>query len=126
MSNRVLFGNNGSQFVARVAKPGFDVSSSDLSQFSMHESFTTLIPVAKGTVTLGVGGSTSFTASSIIGKCPLAVLKSAEGILPCSPYANGFFRGSFFMRVFPTTGACFLYNEYATSLTITYALFIAP
>lgn len=126
MSNRLLFGNNGSQFVARVTKPGYDVSSTDLSHFSMHESFTTLIPVAKGTVTLGVGGSTSFTATSIIGKCPLVVLKSAEGILPCSPYANGFFRGSFFMRVFPASGTCTLYNEYATSLTITYALFIAP
>jgi hypothetical protein len=126
MTNRVVFGNLSSQFVARVTKPGFDVTSTDLSQFSMHESFTTLIPVAKGTVTLGVGGTASFSASEIIGRCPLVVLKSAEGILPCSPYANGFFRGSFFMRVFPATGACVLYNEYATSLTITYALFIAP
>ena len=126
MSNRVLFGNNGSQFVARVSRPGYDVSSSNLDHFSMHEDFTTLIPVAKATVTLGTGGSSSFTAASIIGRCPLVVLKSAEGILPCSPYYNGYFRGSFFLRVFPTTGSCVLYNEYATSLTITYALFIAP
>lgn len=126
MSNRVLFGNNGSQFVARVTKPGYDVSSSDLSHFSMHESFTTLIPVAKGSVVLGVGASTGFTASAIVGKCPFVVLKSAEGILPVPPFANNYFRGSFFMRVNPASGACTLYNEYATSLTITYALFIAP
>tara|TARA_R100000655_G_scaffold3535_2_gene12268 strand:+ start:2138 stop:2515 length:378 start_codon:yes stop_codon:yes gene_type:complete len=125
MSDRVLFGNNGSQFVARVTKPGYDVSSSDLSHFSMHESFTTLIPIAKGTVVLGVGASTGFTASAMIGKCPFVVLKSAEGILPVSP-TPGFAKGSFFMRVNPATGACSLYNEYASTLTITYAVFIAP
>lgn len=125
MTNRVLIGNNGSQFVARVSKPGKDVSSATLDDFSMHEAFTTLIPLARGTVTLGVGASTSFTVSALIGKTPFVVLKSAEGILPVSPYLN-FFRGSFFMRVYPGSGACYLFNEYATSLTITYAIFIAP
>lgn len=125
MTNRVMFGNSGSQFVARVAKPTKDVSSADLADFSMHETFSTLIPAARGTVTLGVGGSLSFTVSAIIGKVPFVVLKSDEGILPASPHLN-WARGSYFMRVVPTTGACTLYNEYATSLTITYAIFMSP
>jgi hypothetical protein len=120
-----MFGNNGSQFVARVAKPGKTVASADLSDFSLHEAFSTLVPIARGTETLVTGGSTTFTLSEIIGKAPFVVLKSTEGILPVSPLLN-YFRGSFFMRVVPTTGVCTLHNEYATTLTITYAIFIAP
>lgn len=124
MTDRIMFGNNGSQFVARVAKPGKDVSSTDLADFTLHEDFTTLIPIARGTVTLGVDANTSFTLPEIVGKHPFVVLKSDEGILPVSPYF--IFRGTYFLRMVPTTGVCTLYNRYSTSLTITYAVFITP
>ncbi|MBC7280046.1 hypothetical protein [Hoeflea sp.] len=124
MTDRIMFGSNGSKFVARVSKPGVDVSSTNLADFVLHEDFTTLIPVARGTVTLGVGASTSFTLPSIIGKHPFVVLKSDEGILPVSPWFN--LRGTYFLRLVPATGACTIYNEYSTSLTITYAVFITP
>ncbi|MCY0146146.1 hypothetical protein OEG84_25020 [Hoeflea sp. G2-23] len=125
MNDRVMFGNNGSKFVARVSKPGKDVASTDLADFSLHEDFSTLIPIARGTTTLATGASTSFTLSSIIGKHPFVVMKSSDGILPVAPYLN-FYRGTYYLRVIPTTGVCTLYNEYATSLTITYAIFISP
>ncbi len=125
MTNRIMFGNNGTKFVARVAKPTKDVSSTDLADFSLHEDFNTLIPVARGTVTLATGASSSFTHTSLIGKHPFVVLKSSEGVLPVSPYQN-FYRGTYYLRMIPTTGACTIYNEYYISLTITYAIFISP
>ncbi len=123
--DRVIFGNNGSQFVARVSKPGKDVSSTNLEDFSLHEAFSTLIPIARGTVTLVTGASTSFTLSEIIGKHPFVVLKSDEGILPIAPYST-YLRGGYYLNLVPTTGVCTLYNQYETTLTITYAIFISP
>jgi hypothetical protein len=126
MSDRILFGNNGSGFVARVAKPGADVTSTDLADYALHEEFSTLIPIARGTETLATGTNTSFTLPSLIGKHPFVVMKSDEGILPSPPYLGGYLRGSYFFRINPTSGHCVLYNNYKIALTITYAIFISP
>lgn len=124
MSERVMFGHNGTQFVARVARPTKAVTSTDLADYAMHEAFSTLVPVRRGTVTLAAGASTSFTESAVVGKYPFVVMKSVEGRLPSSPYWGT--SKSFYMQIVPTTGACVLKNDYTTALTITYAIFISP
>jgi len=81
MTDRMVLGIQGGSPVFRITKPGYDISSTDISKFIIREDSFTFHPVisgsrtftGNGTVNVGVGG---------LSEPPFIILKSSDDALP--------------------------------------------
>jgi len=130
MTERIVMGKDDGSFVARVARPGYSTSETDLTNFSLHEQQNVARPVYRQKHSLAANTQYSFTVSAIVGKIFYAILKSDEGYLPfakelqdqnsAGPY---WWPGTFYIRIRPSDGSATLYNDMSVPLNITVAIF---
>lgn len=81
MTERLKIGIQGGNPVFRISKPGFDVSSTDLSKFILREDSYTYHPVISGSRTFSGNGSINVGVSGL-GVPPFIILKSSDNALP--------------------------------------------
>lgn len=81
MTERLKLGIHAGSPVFRISKPGYDISSTDLSKFILREDSYTFHPVISGSRTFAGNGSVNVGVSGLSDP-PFIILKSSDNALP--------------------------------------------
>lgn len=125
MSNRVILGNYGGSFVARISKPGNDVLSAPLmSSYYLHELYRGHRILQSGTTYFPANATTCSISYPNFGFVPIIFASPGLDTLTSYPFiSGGNIVGVFRITQTPTATSCVFTRNVATS-TIFYMRYI--